>query len=284
MDGDQPQGAMNEPQSAPVPPPAPPAPAPAPQAADPDRGARLKTADRPAVAALRPNGGRPQVHGRYCVVIPAFQAEQTIGAIVERVKALGLDVVVVDDGSRDGTASAASAKGAVVISHLRNRGKGQALRSGFDYARRQRYDGVVTMDSDGQHDPAEILMLIRAGEVQHAGMVLGNRMADGAVMPAVRRRTNRLMSAIVSAVAKQPIPDTQCGFRVIRRELLDSVPLRTAHYEVETELLLAAAARRWKIVSVPVRAIYDNHRSHIRPFTDGVRFIALLARHLLWSR
>jgi len=238
---------------------------------------------RPA-AAPRPAVSRPSVHGRYCVVIPAFQAGQTIGPIVERVKTLGLDVVVVDDGSRDATATAASARGAVVISHLRNRGKGQALRSGFDYARRQRYDGVVTMDSDGQHDPSEILLLIRAAEVQHAGMVLGNRMADGTVMPAVRRRTNRLMSAIVSAIAKQPIPDTQCGFRVIRRELLDSIPLRTTRYEVETELLLAAAARRWKIVSVPVRAIYDNHRSHIRPLTDGLRFIALVTRHVLWSR
>lgn len=219
--------------------------------------------------------------GRYCVIIPAFDAEKTIGELVRRVKSQGFAVIVVDDGSRDQTATIASKQGALVISHLRNQGKGAALRSGFEYALRSQYDGVITMDSDGQHDPREIAHLIRAGEVQHAGIVLGNRMANGACMPSVRRWTNRAMSGLVSSLVRQPIPDTQCGFRLIRKEVLASVPLQAKRFEIETELLLRAAARRWKIISVPVSSIYADQPSYIRPFRDAWRFLAVVLRHVV---
>ena len=277
--------------------------------------------------------------GRYCVVIPAYQAAKNIGELVRRIKEQGLAVVVVDDGSRDATAALAAGAGALVISHLRNEGKGRALRTGFDHVVRERYDGVITMDGDGQHDPAEIPELIRAGELQHAGIVLGNRMTNPAVapppgfasqsetsgvggtgapppmggrdvaplgagpapsgggtgapmpralpvglhagsMPPARRRTNALMSSIVSALAGQPIPDSQCGFRLIRKEVLEDLPLRARRYEIETELLLKAARRRWKIISVPIRSIYDNHASHIQPLREGLRFIGIILRAL----
>ena len=221
--------------------------------------------------------------GRYCVVIPAFDAANTIGGLVQRIKPQGLGVVVVDDGSRDGTASLASEHGALVISHLRNQGKGSALRTGFEYALRSRYDGVVTLDGDGQHDPAEIAQLIKEGELQHAGIVVGNRMTNGAMMPRVRRWTNAVMSAIVSFVVHQRIPDSQCGFRFIRKEVLETVPLRAKRFEIETELLFAAAKRRWKIISVPVRSIYQaHHPSHIRPVRDAVRFFGVVLRYLIW--
>ncbi|MBI2093681.1 MAG: glycosyltransferase family 2 protein [Candidatus Omnitrophica bacterium] len=90
--------------------------------------------------------------GRYCVIIPAFEVAETIGALVQQVKEKGYPVIVVDDGSRDRTAAAAATAGAIVISHLKNRGKGNALQSGFSYALRSQFDGVITMDSDGQHD------------------------------------------------------------------------------------------------------------------------------------
>ena len=219
-------------------------------------------------------------NGRYCVVIPAFQAAKSIGELVRRIKEQGLAVVVVDDGSRDATAALAAGAGALVISHLRNEGKGRALRTGFDHVVRERYDGVITMDGDGQHDPAEISELIRAGELQHAGIVLGNRMTNGSAMPPARRRTNKLMSSIVSALARQPIPDSQCGFRLIRKEVLEDLSLRARRYEIETELLLKAARRRWKIISIPVRSIYDNHESHIQPLREGLRFTGIILRAL----
>ena len=221
------------------------------------------------------------MNGRYCVVIPAYQAAKTIGALVGRIKAQGLPVVVVDDGSQDHTASVASEQGALVISHLRNEGKGRALRTGFEYALRSHYDGVVTMDSDAQHDPAEIAQLIHAGEHQHAGIVLGNRMVNGSPMPSARAWANTVMSRVVSALIHQEIPDSQCGFRLIRKEVLESVPLRSKRFEIETELLLAAAARKWKIISVPVRTIYGHHQSHIKPLPDAMRFIRLVLRYLM---
>lgn len=220
--------------------------------------------------------------GRYCVVLPALNAASTIGPLVRSIRAQGLSAVVVNDGSTDQTAAIASAEGALVISHLRNLGKGSALRTGFEYALRSRFDGIVTMDSDGQHDPAEIPRLIQAGERQHAGMVLGDRMADGVAMPMVRRLTNQLMSTLVSGVARQRIADSQCGFRFIRRELLEAVPLRGKRFELETELVFGAAARRWKIISVPVRSIYrPSQSSHIQPLRETVRFLQVVLRYLV---
>ena len=221
--------------------------------------------------------------GRYCVVIPAFDAAKTVGELVQRIKPQGLSVVVIDDGSHDQTASIASEHGALVISHLRNQGKGSALRTGFEYALRSRYDGVITLDGDGQHDPAEIPRLVREGEIQHAGIVVGNRMRNGSSMPRVRRWTNTVMSAIVSLVVRQRIPDSQCGFRFIRKEVLEAVPLRAKRFEIETELLLHAARQRWKIISVPVTSIYQNHhQSYIRPVRDAIRFFGLVLRYLIW--
>ncbi|MBI4598325.1 MAG: glycosyltransferase family 2 protein [Candidatus Omnitrophica bacterium] len=219
--------------------------------------------------------------GKYCAVIPAFQAEKTIGRLVGNIKSGGLDVVVVDDGSLDQTAAIASKEGAFVISHLRNQGKGAALRTGFEHARRAGFDGVVTLDSDGQHDPAEIARLIEAGEHQHAGMTIGNRMINGVAMPRSRRWTNQLMSTLISHAIRQRIPDSQCGFRFIRKELLESIPLRARRFDIETELVLGAAAARWKIISVPIRSIYKDEASYIRPLRDGIRFLWLILRFLL---
>ena len=103
-------------------------------------------------------------------------------------------------------------------------------------------------------------------------------------MPRMRRWTNALMSSIVSSIARQHIPDSQCGFRFIRREVLAQVPLRSQRFEIETELLFGAAARKWKIVSIPVRSIYGRHQSHIRPLRDAARFLTVTLRFLLFRR
>lgn len=220
------------------------------------------------------------VSGRgYVVAIPAFNCAGTIGGLARALRGQGYDVLVVDDGSRDGTARAAAAERATVISHLGNRGKGRALRTAFEHVARGAWQGVVTMDADGQHDPADVPRLIEAGEREHAAIVLGNRMTEAGQMPPTRRWTNRLMSTLVSALVRQRIPDSQCGLRLIRREVLLALTLRASRYDLESELLLQAARGRWKIVSVPVRAIYDGHPSHIRPLADMCRFLGVLARH-----
>ncbi len=226
-----------------------------------------------------------KIQGRYCVVIPAFQAQKTIGDLVRRTRQLGLTVLVVDDGSRDKTASIASEQGALVLSHLKNRGKGRALRTAFQYAVREQYDGVITMDSDGQHVPEDISKLILAGERQHAALVLGNRMEQAQQMPKIRRVTNRVMSWIVSRLVRQSIPDSQCGFRLIRKEVLAQISLRSERFEIETEVVLSALSKRWKTISVPIATIYRaDERSHIRPIRDAFRFFGVIAAHAFSAR
>lgn len=219
--------------------------------------------------------------GGVCVVIPAYNAQATIGSLVTQVKQLALEAVVINDGSTDRTAHAATAAGAMVISHLHNRGKGAALRTGFAFGVQAGYDTLVTADADGQHDPHDIPKLLEALKSPDALVVIGERVIDAATMPPLRRWTNRVMSRLVSLVAGQPIPDSQCGLRAICRQALEHVTLSATRYEMETELLLAAAQRGWTVHSVPIRTIYNGHHSHIHPLQDGVRFFALLLRYFL---
>jgi len=222
---------------------------------------------------------------RPCVLIPSYNAASTIGALVTSIKPLGVDVIVVNDGSEDRTAQVAADAGALVIGHVRNRGKGAALRTGFAFTLDAGYDAVVTLDSDGQHDPREIPHLLETARcLESEGIVLGHRLANGAVMPTARRWTNRLMSWIVSTMTRQSIPDSQCGFRVIPARALQHLTLTTNQFELETELLFAAAKHGWRIHSVPIRTIYDHHASHIRPFSDGLRFVRLVMRYLFQLR
>jgi len=218
------------------------------------------------------------------VVIPAYNAAKTIRPLIRHVKQLALDPVVVNDGSTDDTVQVATEAGALVISHLQNQGKGAALRTGFAFALQAGYDAVVTMDSDGQHDPQEIPYLLDVASLPQAAVVVGHRLVDGWCMPCLRRWTNRLMSLIVSRLARQRIPDSQCGFRVIRRQVLSAIQLSTSRFDLETELLLAATRRGWRVISVPIRTIYPHHTSSIHPVWDGLRFVHVVLRHLLHPR
>ena len=219
--------------------------------------------------------------GRSCAVIPGYNAVETIGPLVQQVKALGLSPIVVNDGSTDHTAQAATEAGALVISHLHNQGKGVALRTGFAFALQEGYELIVTLDSDGQHDPMEIPQLLHAIAPPQTLIAIGHRVVDRTAMPPVRQWTNRVMSCVVSRLARQRIPDSQCGFRVIHRHVLETIQLSACRFDLETELLLAAARHGWLVASVPIRTIYQNHNSHIQPVRDGLRFVRLVLRYLL---
>lgn len=221
---------------------------------------------------------------RACVVIPAYNAAKTLTGLLQRLKPLGLPTVVVNDGSTDETAPVAIRSGSFVISHLANRGKGAALRSGFDYAVKTGYEAVITLDSDGQHDPQDIPQLLDAAALNGHHIIIGQRTQDLHRMPLVRRWTNRAMSWIVSRLTRQSIPDSQCGFRVIHRDVLTQVSLTSRRFDLETEILLAAAGRGWRVRSVPIRTIYERHGSHIHPISDGLRFFRLVLRYLFKPR
>lgn len=208
----------------------------------------------------------------WCAVIPAYQEAASIAAVVSGVRARRIPVIVVDDGSHDGTADAAARAGAHVVKHDCNRGKGAALASGLARAREDGFAWAVTLDGDGQHDPADLASFVDAAARGEGDLICGNRMADPQGMPLLRRLTNRVMSRWISRAAGQSIPDTQCGFRAYRLACLAEVVCITAHFEWESEVLIRLSNRGARIASVPIRTIYRNERSKIRPLRDTVRF------------
>ena len=213
---------------------------------------------------------------RVCVLIPAYNEARAIAPIASTAAKKVETVIVVDDGSSDATAEEGRRAGAVVLSHAENRGKGAALRTGFRYALEKGFDGVLVMDADGQHNPADIdIFLARAAE-SDAGIILGNRMGEKRNMPPVRYLTNRFTSAVISAMAGQRIPDSQCGFRFIRSPVLRGMELKTGRFETESEMLIEAGRGGWRIDSVRISTIYGAEKSKIKPFVDTLRFLRLL--------
>ncbi|NOZ56711.1 MAG: glycosyltransferase family 2 protein [Calditrichaeota bacterium] len=195
-------------------------------------------------------------------------------------------VLVVDDGSTDATAEEAKKAGADVLCHPRNRGKGAALRTGLAEALSRQTEVVVTVDGDGQHLPADAKSVADACLRESGDVVVGNRMTNVAGMPWDRRLSNRLSSLVVSIACQQRVPDSQCGLRGFRRWVLDGTPLQSERFEIETEMLLAAARVGAKITSIPIRSVYSRElpTSHVRRLKDTVRFLLLLARWLIhWT-
>jgi glycosyltransferase involved in cell wall biosynthesis len=218
----------------------------------------------------------PSPAGRFCVVLPAFREARTIRSIVERILALPLPVVVVDDGSDDQTAIEAESAGAIVVRHSVNRGKGVALTTGFRWAHANGYEAAVTLDSDGQHDPGEIPHFIEAYQRTGIPVLIGNRMWNPVGMPWLRRWTNRTMSWLLSREMKRYVPDTQCGYRLIRCDLVPFVAARSERFAAESEILLRMAERGIRIDSVRIKTIYGEEKSRINPFSDTIRFIRML--------
>jgi glycosyltransferase involved in cell wall biosynthesis len=208
-----------------------------------------------------------------CVLIPSFNEARTIGPLVSSLREIGFTVYVVDDGSADDTASIAEAGGAIVLKHRYNKGKGASLREGFGHIVKKGFDSVVAMDGDGQHDPADIEGFIEKMRSTGCDIVIGNRMMDTSSMPLVRILTNRFMSALISVMAGQRVPDSQSGFRLIRCEVLRRVELKSSNYEIESEMIIRSAKAGFRIESAPIRTIYSGEKSRINPVIDALRFV-----------
>jgi glycosyltransferase involved in cell wall biosynthesis len=217
-----------------------------------------------------------------CVIIPAYNEAANIGSIIKKVKDEGFEAVVIDDGSQDKTAAIAKQSGAVVLRNNKNQGKGAALLKGFSYALANNFSSVVTIDSDGQHSPGEINKFIKKAKSSGSHIIIGNRMLNRKIIPFLRLATNRFMSWLISFVANQHIPDSQCGFRLIKKEVLEAVKLKSRRYEMESELLIRASRQGFKIDSVHIKTIYRGEKSQIKPFTDTLRFIRFIIAEL-WT-
>ena len=218
--------------------------------------------------------------GRVAVVIPAFQAAETLVAVIAAVRRTlpAAAVYVVDDGSTDGTGDFGRGTGAKVVRLAGNRGKGAALAAGIACGLNDGATVFATLDADGQHDPASIPRLLEPITFGEADLVLGARPRIAA-MPAGRRFNNWLSSALATRVGRDPIPDAQTGFRAFRRVVAEAVRPQETRYDYELAFLLGALAAGYRVRSVPVPTIYDGAASHFRALADTWRLACVFARY-----
>ncbi len=247
----------------------------------------------------------PSPESKVLILIPAYNAASQVGAVIQGAQRMGFPVVVVDDGSSDGTGAKAQAAGATVLRHHGNRGKGAALQTGFAYARQAGCEAVLTLDADGQHDTGEIPKLLAAWQADRRSLVLGVRSFDPALMPRRSRIGNHISTFFISLFAGRRHSDTQTGFRVYPQRLF-CLALRTRRFDTETELLLCASKLAVPLVEVPIQTIYavpaaaaseapspesaaptteaQPPRTHFRNWEDTLRVLGLVVSSPFWGR
>lgn len=208
---------------------------------------------------------------RLLALIPAYNESAAIQRVVT--ESLGhLPVLVVDDGSQDNTASLAQAAGAEVLVQNPNQGKGAALRRGFVYALENNFDGVIALDGDGQHDPAEIPAFAAIFASQQPDLLIGHRRFSE--MPVVRRLANTLGFLIFSWAMGTHILDNQSGYRLTSRRLMERLLAgKESGYEFEMEEIVSCVEAGYRLAWTPIRTIYAGEASYIRPIPHIVNFV-----------
>ena len=221
-----------------------------------------------------------------CALIPAYNEARTVAAVVRGAAVHVAQVLVVDDGSTDGTAAAAIEAGADVMRLDRNGGKGTAIRAGLSRVFRSEATHVIFMDGDLQHRPEEIPELLAEAAATGAAMVIGERVFVRDEMPASRYWANVIGSWALATLMGVDLTDTQSGFRVVRTDVLRQIDLESTGYEFETELVVKLARRGAHIARVPIKAVYAGEKSKLRPVRDTTRniLLALVYRFLRGGR
>jgi glycosyltransferase involved in cell wall biosynthesis len=228
--------------------------------------------------------GKPTLSHQIGLVVPARNEAPRIGTVLGSLPDViagcaAVDVIVVDDGSDDGTASRASQHNARVVKHAVNLGKGAALRTGCEVALTLGCDLIAVLDGDGQHPPRHLDALVAPLVSGEADLTLAYRRFSGQ-MPALMRLGNWGLSSTFALLFRQRYRDTQCGYRAFRAKAYERLRWRTNGYGVETEMLVNAARAGLRVVEVPIDTVYhDSHKG--TTVTDGMR---IFARMLLWAR
>lgn len=213
--------------------------------------------------------------GEIIAIIPAYNEARFIGDVIKAAQQ-HVPVVVIDDGSSDGTGAAAAMAGAKVVAHVQNQGKGKALLTGFDYAIGRKVDAAITLDADGQHDPHEIPLFIEAFRAGQGDIIIGQRQYSQ--MPAKSQIGNRVGSFLLRLAMGRPIPDNQSGYRLFSREAMEKVRPTSTRFEAEVEMLLRADLAGLKVGWVPIKTIYNEKKSHFRPVQDSALFFKMAWR------
>lgn len=218
----------------------------------------------------------------YCILIPAFNAEKTLGEVAVECLSLGAPVVVVDDGSTDGTTQVVGALAVTLLRHERNSGKGRALRTGFNWALDQGMDWVVTLDADGQHDVSAVAKLVEFAQGNGIDLLIASRHDQFEEMAGLRAAWNRFGVWCMRKRTGFEITDSQSGFRCYSTRLLRSLALSADGYDLEMELLMKAWRHGFRIDSLPVAARVADGRStsHFRPVRDTWNICKIFLRNM----
>jgi glycosyltransferase involved in cell wall biosynthesis len=215
------------------------------------------------------------------VVIPAYNAEETIGGVIRELIELGFkksNIIVINDGSRDNTEDVTQSQGVTLLKHEKNVGKGAALRSGFAAAGQMGLKKVFVIDADAQHQVSETTGFLKLNG--RYDMIIGERTDILSAMPLDRLLTNRTVNLVVSLLSGVRTTDVQCGFRYVDLRIFDKVRLETNDYQTESEMVIKAARNKYRIAFVPVSTIYGDEKSYINPLIDTLRFINMAVRFL----
>jgi len=211
------------------------------------------------------------------ILICAYNEEKQIRAVVNECFRHMEDVIVVNDGSEDDTLGELRRTEAKILTYPENKGKGLALKTGFDYAIENNYDYLVLLDGDGQHDPGEIPKFVE--EIQKGyDLIIGCRQKRHSDMPYLRRFTNFFSSFFISLRGKNWIKDSQSGYRAINLNFLKNVKLKRKSYDLESEILLKMMEKKAKIKCIKVKTIYGDEISSINPAKETFRFFRVLVK------
>ncbi len=218
-----------------------------------------------------------------CAVIPAYNEASRIGDVIRASLPYVTEVIVVDDGSTDETGAVAREAGAVVIRHHVNCGAGAATMTCIEAARRRGHTVVVTIDADGQHNPADIPALLGALEAQGADLVIADRFAKDNSIPFIRRIFNGVGNLVTLAATGLYFSDSQCGFKVFGPKATKQIDLRMRGFEFCTEIVREASKYGWRVVSVPAKVVYSEYTlAKGQSFANGIRTAAkILLRSFL---
>ncbi len=210
---------------------------------------------------------------RFAAIIPAYNASRTLEPVIRSAREQIETVVVVDDGSGDGTGDVARRTDAVVLTHAVNRGKGAALKTAFQWACGQGLEGVVTLDADGQHLPREIPKFLECYEKTGGDLIIGGRAHLFGEMLPRRRMANRFSAWTISIASGTGITDSQSGFRFYSTRLLHAVRLRSNGFAMESEVIVRAGRGGFKVLTTPIELGFVDgvSTSHYKPLMDTVR-------------
>ena len=215
-------------------------------------------------------------------LIPAYDNGSAIGGVVAEAARHVDAVLVCDDGSSDGTAAKAKERGATVLRHGKNRGKGAALRTLFEKARQMGADRACTIDGDGQFDPSEIPRLLGAQKDSGADVVVGYRFDDRTEMPRYRRLGNRFLDKMTNMAVDVSVRDTQSGFRVYSKRALEQVTFKSDGFAADSEIIIDAARRGLSMSEQKITVTYGEGAIHSQnPVSHGYGIFSTLLEHVV---